>query len=77
MPERLSRSAHSRSGSCPPAITSGGGLAAVALLALWRYDFVAKKQFGGITGDLAGWFLQRAELWMLAALAVSQWGGVL
>ena len=55
----------------------GGGLAAAALLALWRYDFVAKKQFGGITGDLAGWFLQRAELWMLAALAVSQWGGVL
>ena len=42
-----------------------------------RYYFVAKKQFGGITGDLAGWFLQRAELWMLAALAVSQWGGVL
>ena len=55
----------------------GGGLAAAALLALWRYDSVAKKQFGGITGDLAGWFLQRAELWMLAALAVSQWGGVL
>ena len=43
----------------------GGGLAAVALLALWRYDFVAKKQFGGITGDLAGVdFLQRAELWI-------------
>ena len=55
----------------------GGGLAAAALLALWRYYFVAKRQFGGITGDLAGWFLQRAELWMLAALAVSQWGGVL
>ena len=55
----------------------GGGLAAAALLALWRYYFVAKKQFGGITGDLAGWFLQRAELWMLAALAVSQWGGML
>ena len=31
-----------------------------------------------ITGPLySGWFLQRAELWMLAALAVSQWGGVL
>ena len=55
----------------------GGGLAAAALLALWRYDSVAKKQFGAITGELAGWFLQRAELWMLAALAVSQWGGVL
>ena len=31
----------------------------------------------GITGDLAGWFLQRAELAMLAALAVCQWGGIL
>ena len=30
---------------------------------------VAHKQFGGISGDLAGWFLQKAELWMLAALA--------
>ena len=55
----------------------GGGLAAAALLALWRYYFVAKKQFGGITGDLAGWFLQRAELWMLAALCACQWGGLL
>ena len=55
----------------------GGGLAAAALLALWRYYFVAKKQFGGITGDLAGWFLQRAELWMLAALCACQWGGLI
>lgn len=54
-----------------------GGLAGAAMvvaagLALWRYHQVAKKQFGGITGDLAGWFLQRAELWMLAALAAVQ-----
>ena len=56
-----------------------GGWAAVlaALLVFWRYYAVSKKQFGGITGDLAGWFLQRAELAMLAALAVCQWGGVL
>ena len=58
-------------------VLGGGALAAAALLAMSRYYFGAKKQFGGITGDLAGWFLQRAELWMLAALAVSQWGGVL
>ena len=38
---------------------------------------VSRKQFGGITGDLAGWFLQKAELWMLAALAACQWGGLL
>lgn len=54
-----------------------GGLAGVFMVLaagfiLWRYYRVSKKQFGGITGDLAGWFLQRAELWMLGALAASQ-----
>ena len=60
-------------------LTYWGGLAlaAAAFAVLVHYRFVAEHQFGGITGDLAGWFLQRAELWMLAALAVSQWGGVL
>ena len=42
-----------------------------------RYHRVAVRQFGGTTGDLAGWFLQKCELWMLAALAASQWLGVL
>lgn len=55
----------------------GWALILAALAALWRYYAVAKKQFGGITGDLAGWFLQRAELWQLAALAVCQCGGLL
>ena len=32
----------------------------------------ARAKFGGITGDLAGWFMQRAEFWMLAALVVCQ-----
>ena len=42
----------------------------------WRYHAVSVKQFGGITGDLAGWFLQRAELFMLAALVFSErWMG--
>ena len=35
------------------------------------------REFGGITGDLAGWFLQRAELWMLGALVLSQIGGII
>ena len=39
----------------------GGALVAAALLVLWRYHHVAVKEFGGITGDLAGWFLQKAE----------------
>ena len=55
----------------------GGALAITALAVLWRYHAVSQKQFGGITGDLAGWFLQKAELWMLAALAACQWGGLL
>jgi len=42
-----------------------------------RYYVVTKKQFGGVTGDLAGWFLQKCEIWMLAALAACQWLGVL
>ena len=58
------------------ACMGGGLLVLAALAALWRYRAVAVKQFGGITGDLAGWFLQRAELWMLAALLLSgRWLG--
>ena len=55
----------------------GWALVLAALAVLWRYYAVSRKQFGGITGDLAGWFLQKAELWMLAALCVCQWGGLL
>ena len=47
---------------------SGWAMLAAALAALWRYAAVSRRDFGGITGDLAGWFLQRCELWMLAAL---------
>lgn len=60
-------------------LTALGGwapmLAAACVFA--RYYHVATKQFGGVTGDLAGWFLQKCEIWMLAALAACQWLGVL
>lgn len=49
---------------------AGGCMVAAALLTFWRYDAVARREFGGISGDLAGWFLQKAELWMLAALVL-------
>lgn len=54
---------------------AGGGIsgwlaAAAALLTLLRYHRAAIRQFGGISGDLAGWFLQTAELWMLSALVL-------
>ena len=52
-----------------------GVLMAVAgLLALAWYRHVALSRFGGVTGDLAGWFLQWAELAMLAMLVA---GGML
>ena len=51
---------------------SGWAMLAAALAALWRYAAVSRRDFGGITGDLAGWFLQRCELWMLAALVAAQ-----
>jgi len=47
-------------------------MAAVGLLVFWRYRVMADRQFGGLSGDLAGWFLQTAELWMLGMLAVCQ-----
>lgn len=37
------------------------GIAAIAATAIYFY-FLAKKQFGGITGDLAGYFIQISEL---------------
>ena len=60
-------------------LTALGGWALVlaAGCVFARYYAVAKKQFGGVTGDLAGWFLQKCEIWMLAALAACQWLGVL
>lgn len=47
-------------------------MTAAAMLALWRYAHTAKTRFGGVSGDLAGWFLQKCELWQLAALVLCQ-----
>ena len=51
---------------------AGVGMILASGWIFWRYYRVSMRQFGGITGDLAGWFLQRAEIWMLAALAAVQ-----
>ena len=51
---------------------TGAVMLAVGLVVFWRCRVTADRQFGGISGDLAGWFLQRAELWMLAALTACQ-----
>lgn len=50
-------------------------LAALAVF-LW-YRRMAVSRFGGLSGDLAGWFLQTAELWMLAALVLAEYGGAM
>lgn len=45
----------------------GTAAAAAALLVFAYYRHFAYKNFGGITGDLAGWFLQLCELFTAAA----------
>lgn len=53
------------------------GVAAIcaALLTFAYYHHIAIKQFGGMTGDLAGYFLQLCELFILAAVVLM--GGIL
>ena len=57
-----------------------GAAAAVSVpmgLSFWYYWYMAKRNFGGITGDLAGWFLQVSELAALAALTLwARWSGL-
>lgn len=55
-----------------------GGVTALAVLGVFAYyRSMAEKQFGGLSGDLAGWFLQTAELWMLGAVCITQYGEAL
>ena len=63
---------------CALVLLVAGRLEGLAVLlaaaaAFLVYKRVSWKEFGGISGDLAGWFLQRAELWMLCALAAAQY----
>ena len=53
---------------------AGGAMVLAALLVFWDYWRRSRKYFGGLSGDLAGWFLQRVELWMLAAVWIVEWG---
>ena len=55
----------------------GEPLAAAAALAVsavfyFIYRSIALEQFGGFTGDLAGWFLQVCELLILAAVVLTE-----
>ena len=42
----------------------------IAILMFFYYRFMSYRTFGGITGDLAGYFLQMCELWMLIGTVV-------
>ena len=42
--------------------------AAAAAICSWYYRHMAYRQFGGVTGDLAGWFLQVTELVLTAVI---------
>ena len=54
-------------------LTGGFLMAAAAWCMFIRYRLMAIREFGGLSGDLAGWFVQMAELWMLAALVLTQY----
>lgn len=49
-------------------------LAAVitALLVFWYYHHMSISKFGGVTGDLAGYFLQMCEILMALAVVVTE-----
>ncbi|MGN0435715.1 MAG: adenosylcobinamide-GDP ribazoletransferase [Wujia sp.] len=48
----------------------GIGAAAAGMIAFWYYRYTSYKHFGGITGDLAGYFLQLCALLILIVCAV-------
>lgn len=50
---------------------SGIGLAISSLITFLYYKYMAYKEFGGITGDLAGYFYQLAELAALILIALA------
>ncbi len=52
---------------------AGASMAAAAAAVFLYYRRMVRKQFGGLSGDLAGWFLQTAELWMLAACSAAEY----
>lgn len=58
-------------------LVAGGvpGVAAVvtALLVFWYYHHMSLSKFGGVTGDLAGYFLQMCEILMALAVVVTEY----
>lgn len=57
---------------CLSDLRSGAAMLCAAAVVCARYARAATRLFGGTSGDLAGWFLVKAEFWMLAALVAVQ-----
>lgn len=53
-------------------LRTGGAAAVGALLSFLYYKVMSTRQFGGITGDLAGFFLQICECAMVLAVVLAQ-----
>lgn len=53
-------------------LNGGIWMAGTALVVFLWYRFVLIGRFGGLSGDLAGWFVETAQLWMLIALYAGQ-----
>ena len=51
----------------------GAAIAAAALGVFIYYRRMSQKQVNGLSGDLAGWFLQTAKLWMLGTMVLTQY----
>lgn len=62
-------------GMCFVHLPAGIGAAAGAAVSFLYYRRFAEKTFGGITGDLAGYFLQICELAGLAGIVAGEWIG--
>lgn len=54
-----------------PGTAAAAAAVAAALLIFLYYYLMSSRQFGGTTGDLAGYFLQLCELAMLAAVVLA------
>ena len=63
---------------CVVMVFCGGWVMAAAAAGVFLYyERMARTRFGGLSGDLAGWFLQTAELWMLGGLIFAEYAEAL
>lgn len=50
----------------------GGSVIASTVICTVYYLYMSRKEFGGITGDLEGWYLQMLELMGLCAVVIAE-----